>query len=386
MFITEKQKGSTSDKKHPLKLWICTHCWLVQQENIPEAEDIYRDDYVSLSSVSSTVQNHVENLCSKLINEMNLTSSSKVMEIASNDGYLLQNLVKVGIPCFGIEPSHIIAEIAEEKGVRTYNSFFNSSFADVLLIKEGKQELIIGNHVLEHIPDIKDFLDSIKKLLSSRGSVIIEVPNLLPMIKDCQFDIIFHQHHYYFSLIAMLPLFRECGFKIYDAEELELFGGSLRVYATHKENHREVNMSRIEQILKSEMDAGLNSELGYLDFNKRAEKIQKEFNTWFSKTIQSGKSICAYGASHKAVPFLHFVGIHSIESIPFIVDKSVHKHGRFLPISHIPIVDESILRKEKPEFILILPWNLKDEIVEQLQYAREWGAKFVVAMPHLKVY
>lgn len=386
MFLNKEDFGTDADGLFPMKIYVCTKCWLAQKEYVHVNQEIYNENYVSFSSCSSTVTDHAENYFKLIVPKLSLTNSSRVMEIASNDGYLLKNFLNYGIACFGVEPSKEIAQSAEKCGVKTYNDYFSKQFAERLLPTENRQDLIIANQILEHIAEIDDFLEGVKILLSPTGTATFEVPYLLSMVEHCQFDVFFHQHVFYFSLLALIPLFQRNGLDIYDAEEIQMYGGSLRIYVTHKENSAISIAENIDTLISKETKHLLNKKEGYLLFNKKVEDVKRDFTALMRQLAVREKRICAYGASHRATPFLFFMGGETHKLINFIADKSEIKQGRYLPHCHIPIVSEKKLNDYRPDYVLMLPWNLKDEIAAQLQYIKDWGGKFIVALPKIEVF
>jgi hypothetical protein len=307
------------------------------------------------------------------------------MEIASNDGYLLQFFVKKGIPCFGVEPSLGTAKSAEAKSVNTLVDFFGVDLAKKIIKERGKQDLILGNNVLAHVPDINDFVTGLKMVLSDNGTITMEFPHILELIRYNQFDTIYHEHFSYLSLNTVEHIFTRNGLKIYDVEELSTHGGSLRVYACQNENKSYLTNENVEGIKNKERDFGLLNLDVYLSFQKNIDEVKHQFLSYLIEQKRIGKKIAAYGAAAKGNTFLNYCGIKGTDLIDFVVDVSPHKQGKCLPGSHIPIVDESNIVKEKPDIIIILPWNLKNEILDQLSYTKDWGCEFVIAIPNIEV-
>jgi len=370
----------------PLKVLVCENCWLVQIDEYKSSDEIFCEDYAYFSSYSRSWVKHAENYVEMICKRLSLSNSSKVMEIASNDGYLLQFFVAKNIPCFGVEPSSGTAKAAEEKGVESVTEFFGSDLATRIVEERGKQDLVIGNNVLAHVPDINDFVRGLKTVLSDTGTITMEFPHLLKLIQFVQFDTIYHEHFSYLSLNTVEHIFLTHGLKIYDVEELPTHGGSLRIYACHVENEPYYVTAAVKSLKKRELDFGLLESEAYSSFQTKADNVKHSFLSFLLEQKRMGKKIAAYGAAAKGNTLLNYCGIKGTDCIEFIVDASPHKQGKFLPSSHIPIVSEQIIKEEKPGIIVILPWNLKDEISSQLNYARDWEAKFVITVPDLEVF
>lgn len=383
-YLTKEQLNEP-ELYFPLKVLVCEKCWLVQIDEYKSSDEIFCEDYAYFSSYSRSWVKHAENYVDMICKKLSLNSSSKVMEIASNDGYLLQFFVAKRIPCFGVEPSAGTAKAAEEKGVKSITEFFGSDLANRIVKNEGRQDLVIGNNVLAHVPDINDFVKSLKTVLSDEGTITLEFPHLLKLIQFIQFDTIYHEHFSYLSLNTVDQIFIEHGLKIYDVEEIPTHGGSLRIYACHLGNDLYNETAAVKSLKKKEIDFGLREPKIYASFQTKANHIKHSFLSFLLEQKRMGKKIAAYGAAAKGNTLLNYCGIKGNDCIEFIVDASPHKQGKLLPGSHIPIVSEKILREEKPDIIVILPWNIMEEIVNQLNYAREWGAKFVITIPSLEI-
>lgn len=383
-YLTEEQLNEP-EIFYPLRVMVCENCWLVQVDEYKRCDEIFCDDYAYFSSYSKSWVKHAENYFDMICKRLSLNISSHVMEIASNDGYLLQFFVKKGIPCFGVEPSLGTAKAAEAKGVNTLVDFFGSNLAKKIIKERGKQDLILGNNILAHVPDINDFVKGLKIVLSDNGTITMEFPHILELIRYNQFDTIYHEHFSYLSLNTVEHIFTRNGLKIYDVEELSTHGGSLRVYACHNENKSYLTNENVEGIKNKERDFGLLNLDVYLSFQKNIDEVKHQFLSYLIEHKRMGKKIAAYGAAAKGNTFLNFCGIKGTDLIDFVVDASPHKQGKCLPGSHIPIVDESNIVKEKPDIIIILPWNLKNEILDQLSYTKDWGCEFVIAIPNIEV-
>jgi len=378
-YLTKEQLNEP-EVLYPLKLYVCEHCFLVQIDEYKKADEIFDSQYAYFSSYSKSWLEHSRKYVEKMTNKLKLNAESFVIEIASNDGYLLQYFKEKNIPCLGIEPTASTAKVAKDKGIEVLEEFFGAKLADYL--KEA--DLILGNNVLAHVPDINDFVKGLKIALKPTGTITMEFPHLLNLIIYNQFDTIYHEHFSYLSLITVQKIFNSQGLKIYNVEELPTHGGSLRIYAGHNENNFLVIENSVDEIINKEKAAKLDSIEGYHGFEKKVQDIKWSFLEFLIKIKKEGKKIAAYGAAAKGNTFLNYCGVKS-DVIDFVVDASPHKQSKYLPLSHIPIVSEDILKKEKPDYIIILPWNLKDEIMEQLSYIKEWGAGLITAIPEVRV-
>jgi len=369
---------------YPLKIFVCENCWLVQVDEYEACSKIFNENYMYFSSFSSTWQEHARIYVEQIIKKLKLTKSSSIMEIASNDGYLLQYFNKEGIPCFGIEPATETANSAINKGIETINEFFSNSYAINLVKIKGKQDLIIGNNVLAHVPNINDFVEGMAKMLKEEGTITMEFPHLLNLLKYVQFDTIYHEHFSYLSLGTVSTIFSKFGLEIYDVETLPTHGGSLRIYASHigkKSISRNYGL-----LLDQEKEFGLFSLNGYKSFQDKVNQIKYEFLSFLIKQNNSGKRVCAYGAAAKGNTLLNYSGIKGTDLIKFVGDTSPYKCGLYLPGSHIPVVCETEIKNYKPDFVVIFPWNIKNELSRQLYYIREWGGKFAVFIPKMEIW
>jgi SAM-dependent methyltransferase len=364
---------------YPLKILVCDNCFLVQIDEYKKSDEIFNSEYAYFSSYSTSWLKHSKEYVDMITERLQLNGNSLVIEIACNDGYLLQYFQEKAIRCLGIEPSLSTARVAREKGIQVMGCFFEANMASDL----EKADLIIGNNVLAHVPDINNFVMGLKIALNQDGTITMEFPHLLNLIKYDQFDTIYHEHYSYFSLMTVQKIFESQGLKIYDVEELSTHGGSLRIYATHDANKISIN-SNVHNIVKKEIDMQLNMIEGYQGFDRRIQKLKWHFIDFLTQKKNESKKIVAYGAAAKGTTFLNYCGIRS-DGIQFVVDASPYKQNKFMPLSHIPIVSEEILKKEKPDYIIVLPWNLINEISQQLSYTNEWDAKLVVAIPELKI-
>ncbi|WP_136524514.1 class I SAM-dependent methyltransferase [Geomonas ferrireducens] len=371
------------ERYFPLRLFICDSCFLVQTEDYSKADELFRHDYAYFSSVSSSWLEHAGRYATMITERLRLDGSSFVMEIASNDGYLLKNFVNAGIPCLGIEPTAGTAEAARVLGVPVLQEFFGEALAASLASEGRKADLIIGNNVFAHVPQLNDFAAGLKIALKERGVVTLEFPHLMQLIDNNQFDTVYHEHYSYFSFHCAQQILARQGLTVFDVEELPTHGGSLRVYARHAEDDSRPIAPRVDELKRKERAAGM-LDLGYYSrFQQRAERVKDELLGFLLARKAEGKTVAAYGAAAKGNTLLNFCGIKK-DLIPFVVDASPYKQGKLLPGSHIPVVSEEVLRVARPDYLLILPWNIKVEIVQQLEYARQWGTRFLVAIPSLE--
>ncbi len=378
-YLTEEQLNEP-EMFYPLKIYVCSKCKLVQIDEYKKSDDIFDKDYAYFSSYSTSWLTHAKKYVEDMKDKLFLDSHSLITEIASNDGYLLQYFKEINIPCIGVEPTSSTAKVAKEKGIDVIEDFFGSNLAKTL----EKSDLILGNNVLAHVPDINDFVKGLKIALKENGTITMEFPHLLNIIKENQFDTIYHEHFSYLSFYAVKKIFEAQGLKLYDVEQLFTHGGSLRIYATHKEN-KHINLSQnVQKILDIEKKFGLLDMDIYKNFQKKADKVKYDLINFLIQVKKDNKKVIAYGAAAKGNTLLNYAGIKK-DLIKFVVDKSPHKKGKYLPASHIPIVDELRIKEYKPDYILILPWNIKDEVIKQLEYVKNWGCRFVVAVPELKV-
>lgn len=373
----------TAETYYPLQLFVCEKCWLVQVPEYKLAEEIFSSNYVYFSSFSKSWLAHAEKYVGQMTGRFKLGPTSCVTEVASNDGYLLQYFVKRGVPCYGIEPTQNTAEAARKKGVETIVRFFGVQCAKEMVSQKGKSDLIAANNVLAHVPDINDFVGGFKTLLSNNGVVTVEFPHLLQLVSQNQFDTIYHEHFSYLSLHSVQTIFAKNGLRVFDVEELPTHGGSLRVYADHGSAH--AVEPRVQALLEKEKKAGMTELNYYSSFQPVVEKVKNQFLSFLLKAQAEGKVIAGYGAAAKGNTLLNYCGVKN-DVIKFVVDASKHKQGLFLPGSHIPVVEESKIRETKPDYIVIFPWNLKTEIVNQLEYVRQWGCKFVISIPELEIF
>ena len=366
---------------YPLKVYVCENCFLVQLEEFKKSNEIFSEDYVYFSSVSSSWLAHSKDYVEKMVPRLGLNENSLVVEIASNDGYLLQYVKEKGIPCLGIEPTASTAAVAKNKGIPVAEEFFGTDFAG----KWNKQaDLLLGNNVLAHVPDINDFVAGLKIALKPGGTVTMEFPHLMRLVEGNQFDTIYHEHFSYLSLYSVSKIFEEQGLIIYDVEELSTHGGSLRIYAKHTANEVLACSKNVENVLDEERKRGMQTLAYYEGFSNKMEKIKFSFLQFLLERKAAGQSVAAYGAAAKGNTLLNYCGIKS-DLIDFVCDRAESKQGRFLPGSRIPVVTENAMKERKPDYVVIFPWNIRSEIEKQLEYIRDWGGKFVTAIPELRI-
>jgi SAM-dependent methyltransferase len=383
-FLTKDQLNEP-EVFYPLKLYVCENCFLVQIDEYKKSDEIFSQDYIYFSSYSKTWLDHAKKYVDMITGRLRLGAESHAMEIGSNDGYLLQYFLEKQIPCLGIEPSANTAQAAREKGIETLEEFFGAEFAESLANDEKKADLIIGNNVLAHVPDVNDFVKGLKIALKPDGVVTMEFPHLMPLIEENQFDTIYHEHFSYLSFHTVRRIFAEHGLILFDVEELSTHGGSLRIYARHDEDDSKPVTPNVTVLLEKEVAKGMLQLDYYLNFQQKADKVKYALLAFLLEQKEQGKKVAAYGAAAKGNTLLNYCGVKK-DLIEFVVDASPHKQGKFLPGSHILVVKEDEITRLKPDYILILPWNIKDEIMEQLSYIREWDGKFVTAVPKMDIF
>jgi hypothetical protein len=357
----------------------------MQIEDYKKANEIFGEAYRYYSSFSSLWLDHAKKYVKMIVPRLRLNHISKVMEIASNDGYLLQYFKLCGIPCFGVDPAEGPAQKANEIGIETIISFFNSDMAADIVRTKGKQDLIIGNNVLAHVPDINNFVSGLEICLSSQGTITMEFPHLMELMRYTQFDTIYHEHYSYLLLATVESIFKKHGLRIYDVEKVFTHGGSLRIYACHAGDLSHPTGPSVGLIISEERSQGLFEGQTYLDFQRRVNEIRNRFLQFLIENRMAGKRIVAYGAAAKGNTLLNYCGIKGTELIEYVADASPFKQGFYLPGSRIPIVEPGRIFLDKPDFIIIFPWNIKNEIMKQLESVRKWGGKFVIPIPELEV-
>lgn len=370
-----------AEKSYPLHARVCENCFLVQVEDAVPAEEIF-SDYAYFSSYSDSWVEHARQYAEKLIDRLALGSSSMVMEVASNDGYLLKHFVAKSIPVLGIEPAANVAKAAEAVGVRTEVAFFGCETARRLVNQGLKADLIAANNVMAHVPDINDFIAGFEILLADDGVFTIEFPHLLNLINHVQFDTIYHEHYSYLSLVTVEKILAKHGLKVFDVEELPTHGGSLRVYACHQDCQKFLESDVLKAVRGKEETAGMTTASAYSDFTPKVEDVRRALLAFLEGAKKAGKKVAAYGAAAKGNTLLNFCNVGT-DYIDFVVDRNPEKQGTLLPGSHIPVFAPAHLSEEKPDYILILPWNLADEISQDMVHVREWGGQFAVPIPSL---
>ncbi len=378
-----KAQLSEPELYFPLKLFTCQTCFLVQVDEVQNHVALFSEDYVYFSSFSTSWLAHAKQYADAACTNLNLSRESLVVEIASNDGYLLQYFQEKHIPCIGIEPTSGTAQAARLKGIETIERFFGQEFAIEFTVKRGKADLVIGNNVLAHVPDINDFVSGLAITLEDEGVASFEFPHIMEMIANKQFDTVYHEHFSYLSFTAVLKIFAAHGLRLWDVERLPTHGGSLRIWAC-LENSNRANTGRVSELQHIEQIIGIAQLDYYQKFQADADEVKNKFLSFLIAQKAAGKSVAAYGAAAKGCTLLNYAGVKP-DLLPYVVDASPHKQGKYLPGSQIPVLDESVLKASKPDFIIILPWNLKDEIIGQLDYAKNWQAQFVTFIPQMEI-
>lgn len=369
---------------YPLHVYVCEKCWLVQLQEYESPEQIF-SDYAYFSSFSDSWLKHCDKYCKAMKTRFGLGKHSFVVEVASNDGYLLQYFVQRDVPVLGIEPAANVAKVAEQKGVPTLVRFFGTELAKELAAEGRCADLVLGNNVLAQVPDLNDFVEGLKILLKPEGVLTLEFPHLLQLIQLNEFDTIYHEHFSYFSLLSTIRIMEAHGLRVFDVEELKSHGGSLRVYACRAESEIHRLNANVSKVLADEARAMLDKAEGYESFARQVKATKFALVDFLLQAAKEGKKVAGYGAPGKSATLLHYCGIGK-DLIEYTVDRSPYKQGRFLPGNHIPIHHPDRIRETKPDYVVILPWNLKDEIIDQLQFIRQWGGRFVVPIPKVTVY
>jgi len=369
---------------YPLHVFVCEHCFLVQLEEYVSPENIFTE-YAYFSSFSDSWLAHAKAYTDLMVKRFHLDHNSLVVELASNDGYLLQYFVEKGVPVLGIEPAVNVAKEATKKGIPTLVKFFGRELA-AEMVRDGTQaDLILGNNVLAQVPDVCNFVQGMKTVLKPQGVITLEFPHLMRLMEGNQFDTIYHEHFSYFSFLTVMKIMATFGLAVFDVEELSTHGGSLRVYVRHAQDTSHFVTERANELAEREEKAGFTRLETYFSFDERVKETKRKIMTFLIEAKRAGKSIAGYGAPGKGNTLLNYCAIRT-DFLDYTVDRNPYKHGKFLPGTHIPICPPEKIRESKPDYILILPWNLKDEIREQLSYIREWGGKFVVPIPEVEVF
>jgi len=375
----------TPEKWFPLQVRVCEACWLVQTEDYAHFSELFSDDYAYFSSYSKSWLLHAEHYVKQVVQRFNLGLNSHVVEVASNDGYLLQYVQQQGIPCLGIEPTASTAQAARAKGISIVEEFFGLLQAELLAARGFQADLMIANNVLAHVPDINDFVSGFARLLKPHGVATFEFPHLLNLVQENQFDTIYHEHFSYLSLLTVQRIFDINGLGVFDVELLPTHGGSLRVYAQRKDYGIHLISDTVSTLLNEEKAAGMEGVGFYQSFQKCADQVKNDLVHFLIETKRAGKRVAAYGAAAKGNTLMNYAGVRP-DLVEFVVDRNPAKQGKYMPGSRIPILGENALQEKRPDYILVLPWNLRNEVFQQLQYAQTWGAKFVTAVPNLAIH
>lgn len=382
-YLTE-EKLHAPERWFPLRVLVCESCWLAQTEDFAQADELFDADYAYFSGFSSSWLAHCDRYVSDMVMRFGLGSQSYVVEIAANDGYLLQYVKGRGIPCLGIEPTASTAEAARRKGIPIVEKFFGTDLAKNLASQGKQADLTVANNVLAHVPNINDFVAGFAILLKPQGVATFEFPHLLRLIEEIQFDTIYHEHFSYLSLTAVKHIFSANGLSVFDVEEHPTHGGSLRVFAQRQDYGKQVVSDRVKELLDRESQLGISKADYYVNFQTKANQVKNDFLAFLLEAKRQGKIVVGYGAAAKGNTLMNYAGIRP-DLIPFVVDRNPAKQGKFMPGSRIPIVDESYIKTFKPDFVVILPWNIKTEVMQQLEYIRSWGAQFITAVPGLEI-
>lgn len=383
-YLTAEQLAQP-EVTYPLKLFVCDRCWLVQVPAHASASQVFTPDYAYFSSVSTTWVEHARQYVDMIGGRLQLDSNSFVVEIASNDGYLLQFVRSRGIPCLGIEPTASTAQAARQRGIETIEQFFGEEVGRRLASERRPADLIVANNVLAHVPDINDFVAGFRELLAPGGVATFEFPHLMRLVEQAQFDTIYHEHYSYLSLYTVQRAFRSQGLQVFDVEELGTHGGSLRVYAQRADAPRQEPADSVAHLLAEEDSRGMRQLPYYASFQARAERIKNDFLAFLLEQNAAGRRVAGYGAAAKGNTLLNFAGVRR-DLLPYVCDAAPSKQGKYLPGSHIPIAAPIAIQQDRPVFVAVLPWNLRNEITGCLGYVRDWGGKFLVAVPGLEVF
>ena len=374
---------SKPEKSYPLKIKVCDQCWLVQTEDYAQADELFSSEYAYFSSTSSGWLEHAKRYAEKMTHELGLNAQSLVIEVASNDGYLLKNFVSAGIPCLGIEPTDSTAEAAEQLGIPVLREFFGEVLGQQVTAKGQQADLITGNNVYAHVPDINDFTRGLKAALKPGGTITLEFPHLMRLIEQVQFDTVYHEHFSYLSLQTVSRIFAAAGLRVWNVEELPTHGGSLRVYGCHQDDSRSTQPA-VTSVLQEEAENGLQDLNTYLKFQPRADKIKDDLLSFLIEQKRLGKKVAAYGAAAKGNTLLNYAGVKP-DLVEFVCDAAQAKQGKFMPGSHIPILHPSEMLNRTFDCVLILPWNIASEVMQQNAALKTKGVLFVTAVPELEI-
>jgi SAM-dependent methyltransferase len=371
------------EKYFPLRVLVCTQCWLVQTEDYTKADDLFSSDYAYFSSTSTSWLIHAAKYAEKITQQLALSQDSLVIEVASNDGYLLKNFVAAGIPCLGIEPTASTAEAAEDLGIPVMRKFFGEQLGKHLATTDKQADLIVGNNVYAHVPDINDFTLGLKAALKPGGTITLEFPHLMRLLEHTQFDTIYHEHFSYLSLYTVERIFNAAGLRIWNVEELPTHGGSLRIYGCHAQDPRQISPA-VAAMLSEEAQRGLQKIDTYQHFQAKANRVKDDLLAFLVEQKRAGKKVAAYGAAAKGNTLLNYAGVKP-DLLPFVCDAAAAKQGKFMPGSHIPILEPAVLVEQRPDYLLILPWNIAAEVKQQNAHLAELGTTFVTAVPRLEI-
>ena len=372
---------------YPLKIFVCDHCFLVQVDELRKADEIFDSEYTYFSSYSTSWLEHAKCYVEMMVDRFHFSSNSQIIEIASNDGYLLQYFKEKNIQVLGVDPTANTAAVAEKKGIKTIVDFFGSSFAEKELVDKGIQgDLILGNNVLAHVPDINDFVGGMKKALKKTGVITMEFPHLYQLIRENQFDTIYHEHFSYLSFHAVKRIFESQGLEMFDVQEISTHGGSLRIFAKHKEDHTKEISPNVVALLEKEKNAGMLTLEYYQNFQQVVDEIKYSVWNFLIEAKQQQKKVAGYGAAAKGNTLLNYCGVKGNDLIEFVCDASPYKQNKYLPGSRIPVFEPDKIKEYKPDYVIIFPWNLKTEISIQLDFIREWEGKFVVFVPEKLIF
>lgn len=382
--LIDKTQLNDMEPFYPLHVYVCGQCFLVQLNEYVTPADIF-SEYAYFSSYSDSWVEHAKRYVHMMIDRFSLTNKTKVMEIASNDGYLLQHFVAENVPVLGIEPAVNVAKVAIEKGIPSITQFFGVETAKQIAAGQGRAQILLGNNVLAHVPDINDFVGGMKILLAPGGVITMEFPHLMCLMDLNQFDTIYHEHFSYLSIYAVAQIFENHGLRLFDVEELSTHGGSLRIFAKHNDDNSNPVTDRLNELKERELTWGVNKLDTYRRYEEKVAETKRKILEFLIQAKREGKSVVGYGAPGKGNTLLNFCGIRT-DFIDYTVDRNPYKHGKFTAGCHIPIFSPDKIIETKPDYIFILPWNLKDEISKQLAYTRDWGAKLVVPIPELMVF
>jgi SAM-dependent methyltransferase len=382
-FLTVEQLEQM-EPHYPLHAYVCDSCFLVQLQEIETPQHIFAEDYLYFSSYSQTWLDHARAYADRMVERFGYGPASLVVEIASNDGYLLQYFKRKNVPVLGIEPAENCARVAQQAGILTLVRFFGAVLASELKAQGKTADLLVGNNVLAHVPPLNDFVQGLKILLNPRGVITMEFPHLLNLMRENQFDTIYHEHYSYFSLYTVEQVFARQGLKLFDVERLPTHGGSLRIYAAHAEDASKAVTSQVTQLRDEEIRSGISEVQTYRGFAEQVKRTKRKLLAFLIQAKDAGKTVVAYGAPAKGNTLLNYCGVRT-DFIDYAVDRSPHKQGRFLPGTRIPVFHPDRIRDTRPDYVLVLPWNIQDEVMSQMAHVREWGAKFVIPIPEVRV-